>query len=509
MKTAHTKDWVQQLLMRAGADAALVNLGLLVALVLRIILPAAASASVGDTVRGPFITVYLGNAALLTIVSLVVFYLNGFYTYGRAYRSRFKIAIVIQAVSLSFLLFGFLNYFFLGQLNLPRGALVLAWPATITLLVVSRIWASLWTQVQQVDSRLLATQPRRIQTVLVIGGAGYIGSALLPKLLSEGYQVRLLDLLLFGEEPIRDVIPHPRLEIFQADFRRVDAVVAAMHGVDAVVHLGAIVGDPACSIDENLTIEVNVNATHMIADVAKASKVERFVFASTCSVYGAGDEILDELSAPAPLSLYARSKLSCERGLETMCDSHFAATILRFGTIYGFSGRIRFDLVVNLLTAKAKFDGEITVHGGDQWRPFLHVDDAARSIMQVLRAPKQLVNRQIFNVGSNRQNLTVRQVAEIIRERVPAQMVINDTLTDPRDYRVNFSKIEKVLGFEPRWTVEAGVEQVLEAIASGRIEDYREARYSNELYLKDTRGARFAQEGDNAFRSHFETLDAT
>ena len=508
MKTALTRDWVQQLLVRAGADAVLVNLALLIALVLRIILPAAASSSVAD-VRGPFITVYFSNAALLTAVSLIVFYLNGFYTYGRAYRSRFKIVIVIQAVSLSFLIFGFLNYFTLGQLNLPRGALVMAWPATITLLVLSRIWTSLWTQVQQVDSRLLSGGSRRTETVLVIGGAGYIGSALLPKLLREGYHVRLLDLLLFGEEPIQDVISHPRLEVMQADFRRVDAVVAAMHGVDAVVHLGAIVGDPACSVDETLTIEVNLNATNMIADVAKASKVERFIFASTCSVYGAGDEVLDELSSPSPLSLYARSKLSCERGLETMCDSQFASTILRFGTIYGFSGRIRFDLVVNLLAAKAKFDGVITVHGGNQWRPFLHVDDAARSILLVLRAPKQLVNRQIFNVGSNRQNFTIQRVAEIIRERVPAQMVIEDAMTDPRDYRVDFSKIEKVLGFEPIWTLETGVEQVLEAIASGQIEDYREAQYSNELYLKNTNGSHFAQTGDSAFRSHFETLDAS
>ncbi len=225
--------------------------------------------------------------------------------------------------------------------------------------------------------------------VLVIGGGGYIGSALLPKLLDSGYHVRLLDLLLFGTEPIADVLDHPNLEIVQADFRQVDEVVAAVRGMDTLIHLGAIVGDPACALDEELTIEVNLMATRMIAEVAKGSGVKRFIFASTCSVYGASDEILDERSALNPVSLYARSKIASEKVLRKMADDRFAPVILRFGTIYGLSGRTRFDLVVNLLAAKALIDKQITVFDGDQWRPFVHVDDAAQAVFKVLEAPEK------------------------------------------------------------------------------------------------------------------------
>ena len=218
---------------------------------------------------------------------------------------------------------------------------------------------------------------RREKSVLVIGGAGYIGSALLPKLLAEGYRVRVLDLFLYGTNPIASVLDHPELEIVRADFRRVDALVAGMQGVDHLVHLGGIVGDPACAIDEDLTIDVNLAATRLIGEVAKGNGIKHFVFASTCSVYGAADELLTENSALNPLSLYARSKVASEKLLLEMADDRFTPIIVRFGTIHGLSGRTRFDLVVNLLSAKAVFEGCITVFGGDQWRPFLHVDDAA------------------------------------------------------------------------------------------------------------------------------------
>ena len=184
--------------------------------------------------------------------------------------------------------------------------------------------------------------------MLVIGGGGYIGSALLPKLLDSGYHVRLLDLLIFGDEPIQKILNHPRLEVRRGDFRHVEQVADALQGVDSVVHLGAIVGDPACNLDEELTIEVNLTATRMIAELAKASGVERLVFASTCSVYGATEEMLDERSIVKPISLYGHTKLASERVLLAMANDRFQPTILRFSTIYGLSGRTRFDLVVNL-----------------------------------------------------------------------------------------------------------------------------------------------------------------
>src|SRR5262245_5021809 len=270
----------------------------------------------------------------------------------------------------------------------------------------------------------------------------------------------------------------------QADFRQVDKVVEAMRGTDAVIHLGAIVGDPACALDEELTIEVNLMATRMIAEVAKGSGVNRFVFASTCSVYGASDQILDERSALHPVSLYARSKLASEKVLTKMTNDWFTPVVLRFGTVYGLSGRTRFDLVVNLLAAKAVLEGQITLMGGAQWRPFVHVDDAALAIFKVLEAPRALVGNQIFNVGSDDQNYTIRHVGEIIHRLVPTAELINMGVdTDRRNYRVNFSKITNILGFKPQRNIEQGVQQVIDAIKEGRIKDYRDAKYSNVKFL--------------------------
>ena len=325
-----------------------------------------------------------------------------------------------------------------------------------------------------------------VGNVLVIGGAGYIGSALLPKLLDKGYRVRLLDLFLYGKESIANLIDHPHLEIVEGDFRKVDVVVAAMRDIDTVIHLGAIVGDPACALDEELTIEINLMATRMIAEVAKACQVDRFVFASTCSVYGASDRIMDEDSSLNPVSLYARSKIACEKVLRQMADDLFAPVILRFATIYGLSGRTRFDLVVNLLTAKAAVDGQITVQGGDQWRPFVHVDDAALAVFKTATASLSLVDNQVFNVGSSEQNYTIQQVGEIIQRLVPAAQLINvGTDADQRNYHVDFSKIRRTLGFAPQWTVEQGIQQVIEAIHSGKVQDYRDAKYSNVKILSE------------------------
>lgn len=327
--------------------------------------------------------------------------------------------------------------------------------------------------------------PRR---VLVIGGAGYIGSGLLVKLLNRGHKVRVLDLLFYGTEPIQSVLDHPNLEIVQADFRRVDELVSCMQGVDAVIHLGAIVGDPACALNRDLTIEINLMATRTIAEVAKGYGIRRFIFASTCSVYGANenDELLTEGSPLNPVSLYAVSKLASEKVLMAMASDTFSPTCLRFSTIYGLSGRTRFDLVVNLLTAKAVMDGEITVQGGDQWRPFLHVDDAALAVLHTLEAPLPVIHKEVFNVGSDEQNRTIQQIGEMVQQMVPSAALINmGAGGDRRDYKASFGKIRQELGFVPQWTITEGIRQVIEEIASGAVSDYREAKYSNVKFLTE------------------------
>jgi nucleoside-diphosphate-sugar epimerase len=485
-------------ILRLLADAVLVNLAILLSLIARLLWIVATSAP-GVTLNYRLIFwnywgVFVNNAWLLTLICLVIFILNGFYTYGRFYRGRYKVLIVIQAVSLAYIIFGFLTYLaqsnFLGSalrlLNFPRGALIVAWALSVVLLVVARLWATIWKVVIRTESsRLRQAETRTVRNVLVIGGAGYIGSALLPRLLDKGYRVRLLDLLLYGTEPIKEWLNHPRLEILQADFRQIEKVVQAMHGMDAVIHLGGLVGDSACALDEELTLEINLMATRMIAEVAKGSGVGRFIFTSTCSVYGANDQMLDERSELRPVSLYARSKIASEKVLLKLADDSFAPVILRLSTIYGLSGRPRFDLVVNLLAAKAVVDHEITIFGGDQWRPFLHVDDAARAIASTLEFPLRIVRNNIFNVGSNDQNYKISQIGEIIHGLVPgAELVNNEEISDARNYWVNSNKINQILGFTPEWSVEKGVRQVIEAISSGKISDYRDARYSNIKFLK-------------------------
>ncbi len=353
------------------------------------------------------------------------------------------------------------------------------------LLLVARLWAKLWKYLVIQESQLQgASVERERQSVLVIGGAGYIGSALLPKLLDRGYHVRLLDCFLYGEEPIQPFIQHPNLEIHRGDFRNVDTVVAAMRDMKSVIHLGGLVGDPACALDEELTIQINLIATRMIAQVAKGNCISRFVFASSCSVYGASDQILNERSALNPVSLYARSKIASENVLLGLCGDGFEPVILRFGTIYGLSGRTRFDLVVNLLAAKALVEKVITVYGKDQWRPFLHVHDAGRAVMSALDARPESVSSLIFNVGCDEQNRTLGQIGELIQTMVPGSVLrCTEDNVDRRNYRVEFRRIREAIGFEPVWKIEAGVQQVLDAIASGKVTNYLDPKYSNVKFL--------------------------
>jgi nucleoside-diphosphate-sugar epimerase len=324
--------------------------------------------------------------------------------------------------------------------------------------------------------------------VLVIGGAGYVGSALVEKLLNCGFRVSVLDAMHYGDEPLSRVAGHPNLTLIRQDFRHIEALTRAMSGVGSVIHLGGLVGDPACAVDPELTIDVNVTATKLVGEIAKARGVRRFIFASSCSVYGACDDIVDEDSHFNPQSLYARSKVASEVVLRALNCGDFAVTCLRFATIYGSSGRTRFDLVVNLLCAKAVRENVITVFGADQWRPFVHVDDVARAVLITLQAPIAQVAGEAFNVGSDAQNYTLGDAAELIKRQVPQAAILSDDSTvDRRNYRVCFAKIRTKLGFQPVWTLERGIAQVVALVRSNEVGHYSLPTYSNVLYLK-TRG---------------------
>jgi nucleoside-diphosphate-sugar epimerase len=322
--------------------------------------------------------------------------------------------------------------------------------------------------------------------VLVIGGAGYIGSALVQKLLDQGLRVLVLDAMHFGEESLRLVATHPNFIIVRDDFRHIEVLTRAMTDVGSVIHLGGLVGDPACAFDADLTVDVNVTATKLIGEIAKAAGVRRFIFASSCSVYGACDKTVTEESRFNPLSLYARTKVASEVVLDALNSPDFGVTRLRFATIYGISGRTRFDLVVNVLCAKAIRDGLITVFGADQTRPFVHVEDVATAIMMTLQAPLALVAGEAFNVGSDAQNYTLRDVAELINKQAPESTIVSDdTFVDKRSYRVSFEKFHTRLGFEPAWTLERGIAQVIASVRCNDVGHYSLPEYSNVLSLKD------------------------
>lgn len=343
------------------------------------------------------------------------------------------------------------------------------------------------------ESNTGRSQPGDENKVLVVGGSGYIGSILVEKLLDQGKEVLVLDSMHFGDEPLAGVAGHNRLTIVREDFRNVEVLTRSMSGVGTVIHLGGLVGDPACALDPDLTIDVNLTATKLVGEIAKACGVKRFIFASSCSVYGACDDIVDEQSAFNPQSLYARTKVASEAVLAPLNDRDFAVTCLRFATVYGISGRARFDLVVNLLCAKAVRDGVITVFGPDQWRPFVHVEDVARAIEIVAEAPIDAVAGEAFNVGSDVQNYTLGQAAKLIKQQVPdAEITTDDNFTDTRNYHVSFDKIQTQLGFEPVWTLERGISQVIAVVRSNQVGHYSLPTYSNLLRLKECDPKSFA-----------------
>jgi len=305
------------------------------------------------------------------------------------------------------------------------------------------------------------------------------------QLLDAGYRVRVLDLLLFGTDSLAEIASHPRLQIVKGDFRNVEDVVRSLRGMDAVVHLAAIVGDPACSVHEQTTIDVNYGAAKMIAQLSRAQGISRFIFASTCSVYGASDVVTDETSGLNPVSLYATTKIDAEKALLETADHVFQPTILRIATAYGWSHRPRFDLVANLLSAKAVADGEITIFNGEQWRPFVNTQDISRSMVMALEAPLEKVGAEVFNVGDESQNFTLGQLGQIVAEAVPGtvvQDVRNDE--DPRNYCVNFDKIRDMLGFKASVTLQEGIQEIVEAARKGEVADWRDPIYSNVRHIE-------------------------
>lgn len=320
--------------------------------------------------------------------------------------------------------------------------------------------------------------------VLITGGAGYIGSMLAPMLLNSGQEVRVLDSLLHGGRSLLGLWAHPRFEFQQGDVRDKEAVSAALEGVDAVVHLAAIVGDPACARNPELARSVNLEASLSLLDESRRRGLSRFIFASTCSNYGKmadPTQYLDETSELRPVSLYAETKVSVERAiLDAPPSDGFDATALRFATVFGVSSRMRFDLTVNEFTMEMLTKKHLVVFGEQFWRPYIHVRDVARAVSQVLQSPSGKVKGQVFNVGSNEQNYQKQQLVEMIQPYAPDAVVeYVRKEEDPRDYRVSFEKIKNELDFACEHSVDDGIREVAGLVRDGIIQDFEQAEYRN------------------------------
>ncbi|MFH2106788.1 MAG: NAD-dependent epimerase/dehydratase family protein [Candidatus Micrarchaeota archaeon] len=320
-----------------------------------------------------------------------------------------------------------------------------------------------------------------VKQVLVVGGAGYFGAVLARKLLSKGYRVKVLDNVMYGDHGIKDLYGKEGFTFVNGDMRNMTDVVDAIKGVDAVIHLASLVGDPACTVSPRQAIELNYFSTKLLADVCKYFQINRFIFSSTCSNYGAssGDELLAEEAKLNPVSIYAKMKINSEQVLLDMEDGNFAPTIMRMPTLFGVSPRMRFDLVINLLSAKAVVDKKITVFGGEQWRPFLHLEDAADAYIRCLELPIEKIKGGIFNVGSEINNYKIIQIAEIIKKIVPdADIVVNEDKADKRNYRIAFSRFKSVFDMELKHGIEYGVNEVL-ALDMEVLKDYNNPKYRN------------------------------
>ncbi|MCY3020070.1 MAG: NAD-dependent epimerase/dehydratase family protein [Planctomycetota bacterium] len=326
--------------------------------------------------------------------------------------------------------------------------------------------------------------------VFVTGGAGYVGSVLVPKLLGQGHKVKVLDLCIFGEEALDSVKGHKDFVLVKGDMRDRALLEREIPGSEAVIHLACISNDPSFELNPKLGKSINYDCFPDLVDVSKRNKVSRFIYASSSSVYGIKDEenVTEDL-ALKPLTDYSKYKALCEDILLKERAPGFAALILRPATVCGYSPRLRLDLTVNILTNHAVNSKKIKVFGGDQKRPNIHIEDVTDLYVQALEWPESAIDGRIFNAGY--ENHTVRQIAEMVRRVVGDDVAIETTPTDDhRSYHISSEKIRRELGFAPRRTIEDAAKDLLAAFRAGKIPNsMTDSRYFNikrmqELNLK-------------------------
>ena len=322
-----------------------------------------------------------------------------------------------------------------------------------------------------------------MKKVLVTGGAGYIGCVMVRQLIDKGYSVRVIDSLKWGGESLFDLITKNDFELQKGDIRNIEDVKKALINVNYVIHLAAIVGDPACSKFSDEAKETNWDGSVNLFEECEKSGIERFVFASTCSNYGKmkdSDSYVKEDSELNPVSLYAELKVKFENYLlDKKNNSNVCSTALRFSTVYGFSPRMRFDLTVNEFTRNMVLENFQEIWGEQFWRPYAHVDDLCRASILVLESEKSKVKSQVFGVGDTNENYQKGMIIREINKLVDGDIKYVAKDEDPRDYRVDFSKIKNELGFSISKTVPDGIKEIKKIVESGIITDCYSSKFKN------------------------------
>lgn len=325
--------------------------------------------------------------------------------------------------------------------------------------------------------------------VLVVGGAGYLGSVLSARLFEAGYELTIYDSLTFGKEPVADLIARG-CRLIHADIQDAELIARAVKEHDAVILLAGLVGEKACDQDPERTVAVNLLGCNGVLEACRYYRTPRFIFASTDSCYGIQTGVITEQNPLAPISLYAETKKVMERRILTAWNEDrserkddpqgFGPVLLRMGTLYGLSPRMRFDLVVNLLTWKASVENVISIYGGEQWRPFVHVADAAEAYLLALEAPADAVVGEVFNVGSSDQNIQIRDLGRLVADEFPGVETRRvEQPPDLRDYYVDCSKIDRVLGWQARRTLRDGVREIRDSIIERRFGTTLDPIYQN------------------------------